>query len=50
MAPLLPVAALLELATTVAWATYCLADRARDNFNEWWRVLDARLPSSWYRE
>jgi hypothetical protein len=47
--PLLPVALLLELATVVTWAAYCLADRARDRFNEWWRALDARLPASWER-
>jgi hypothetical protein len=49
MAPLLPVAVLLELATATTWAAYCLADGTRDRFNEWWRALDARFPSSWQR-
>ena len=54
--PLLPVALLLELATTVTWLAYCVAelaycvaDKARDRFNEWWRGLDGRLPDSWRR-
>lgn len=47
--PLLPVALLLELATTVTWLAYCVADNARDRFNEWWRGLDGRLPDSWRR-
>jgi hypothetical protein len=47
--PLLPVALLLELATTVTWFAYCIADKSRDRFNEWWRRIDARMPSSWQR-
>jgi hypothetical protein len=47
--PLLPVALLLELATTATWAAYCVADGARDRFNEWWRWLDSCLPNSWQR-
>jgi hypothetical protein len=47
MLPLLPVALLLELATTLTWFAYCLADKARDRFNEWWRAVDAWLPDSW---
>ena len=49
MLPLLPVALLLELATTLTWFAYCLADKARARFNEWWRAVDARLPDSWDR-
>jgi hypothetical protein len=49
MLPLLPVALLLELATAATWLAYCLADKARDQFNEWWRDLDGRLPDSWRR-
>ena len=49
MLPLLPVALLLELATAVTWFAYCLAGRARDQFNEWWRDLDGRLPDLWRR-
>lgn len=49
MLPLLPVALLLELATAMTWIAYCLADKARDQFNEWWRSVDACLPDSWHR-
>ncbi len=47
--PLLPVALLLELATAMTWFAYCLADKARHQFNECWRAVDACLPDSWYR-
>ena len=49
MLPLLPLALLLEMATTVMWFFYCVADKARDQFEEWWRDLDSRLPDSWER-
>jgi hypothetical protein len=47
--PLLPIALVLELATALAWFAYCLADKTRDQFNEWWRGVDAWLPDSWHR-
>lgn len=48
MLPLLPIALLLDLATTLTWFAYCVANKSRDRFNEWWLVLDSRLPDHWH--
>ena len=47
--PLLPVALLLEMATALTWLAYCVAEKSRGQFNEWWCGIDAQLPNSWRR-
>jgi hypothetical protein len=48
MLPLLPIALLLNLATALTWFAYCVADKSRDHFNEFWLSLNSRLPDHWH--
>lgn len=48
MLPLLPIALLLELATTLTWFAYCVADKSSDRFKEFWLSLNSRLPDHWH--
>jgi hypothetical protein len=41
---ILPFAASLELANTIAWFVYCATDKVRDAFNECWQSINCRLP------